>query len=263
MQRTDYSQQGAGYTRDRRYSGGRNDAAYGSGIRREENYRSEKHLNQGKGEASSSSKSNDSLQSPGGRNEGQNDNERPDQQEKNHNGDGDDFSGAAKHANQHAGSSADSNIFSSVLAALGQNRQSLATQNVDEQDAVNSHQQYFGGNGNPPSQATSESMGSAAAMQALKLFLGNGNQSQQGDNQQGNEQQGHNQNQIQGNPQDQFIGMALAEASKLFDQQSSQGNVQSGTSKQSVVQHAGEMALKMYLKGQGGSGASGLLGKFL
>ena len=122
---------------------------------------------------------------------------------------------------------------------------------------MQSHQQYFGANGNQPSEATSGSMGSAAAMQALKLFLGSGNQNQQGNSQQGN------QSQIQGNPQNQFIGMALAEASKLFDRQSSQGNVQSGTSKQSVVQQAGEMALKMYLKGQGGSGASGLLGKFL
>lgn len=105
-------------------------------------------------------------------------------------------------------------------------------------------------------------MGSAAAMQALKLFLGNGNQ--QGSNQQGNTPQGQNQSQhVEGNPQNQFIGMALAEASKLFDHQSSQGNVPSGTSKQSVVQQAGEMALKMYLKGQGGSGAGGLLGKFL
>lgn len=100
-------------------------------------------------------------------------------------------------------------------------------------------------------------MGSAAAMQALKLFLGNGNQSQQGNSQQNQSQH------IDGNPQNQFIGMALAEASKLFDHQSSQGNVPSGTSKQSVVQQAGEMALKMYLKGQGGSGAGGLLGKFL
>lgn len=100
-------------------------------------------------------------------------------------------------------------------------------------------------------------MGSAAAMQALKLFLGSGNQNQ---NQNQNTQQGQG-----GNPQNQFLGLALAEASKLFDHQASQGNVQSGTSKESVVRQAGEMALKMYLKGQGsgGAGPGGLLGKFL
>ena len=120
--------------------------------------------------------------------------------------------------------------------------------------AVQSHQQFFGGNGNPPSQASSGSMGSAAAMQAMKLFMGSSG---------GNT--GQNQSQQGGNSQNQFIGLAMAEASKLFDHQSSQGNVQSGTSKESVVQQAGEMALKMYLKGNGGSsgGVAGLLGKFL
>ena len=74
-------------------------------------------------------------------------------------------------------------------------------------------------------------------------------------------------NSQQGNSQNAFVGMAMAEASKLFDNQSSQGNVSSGASKESAVQQAGEMALKMYMQSQGGSGgASGLMGlasKFL
>lgn len=61
--------------------------------------------------------------------------------------------------------------------------------------------------------------------------------------------------------------MAMGEASKLFDSQSAQGNVSSGASKESAVQQAGEMALKMYIQSQGGGGgASGLMGlasKFL
>ncbi len=94
-------------------------------------------------------------------------------------------------------------------------------------------------------------MGSAAAIQALKMFSGGGS---------GNTQQGNSQN--------AFIGMAMAEASKLFDNQSQQGNT-SGASKESTIQQAGEMALKMYMKSQGGGsggGASSLLGlasKFL
>lgn len=73
-------------------------------------------------------------------------------------------------------------------------------------------------------------MGAAAAMQALKMFSGGGS---------GNTQQGNSQN--------AFVGMAMAEASK-----------------ESTVQKAGEMALKMYMKSQiqgggGSSGASGLL----
>lgn len=91
-------------------------------------------------------------------------------------------------------------------------------------------------------------MGSAAAMQALKMFSGGGGDSQSGS-------------------QNNFIGMAMGQASKLFDQQSSQGNVASGASKESAIQEAGEMALKMYMQSQGSSGgASGLMGlasKFL
>lgn len=65
--------------------------------------------------------------------------------------------------------------------------------------------------------------------------------------------------------QSQFIGLAMSQASKLFDQQSSQGNMSSGTSKESAVTQAAEMALKFYMKnqgggGSGGSGMSGLMG---
>lgn len=86
-------------------------------------------------------------------------------------------------------------------------------------------------------------MGSAAAMQALKMFNG-----------------GSSGNSSSGNSQNAFVGMAMAQASKLFDQQSSQGNVSSGSSKESVVQQAGEMALKMYMKSQGGGNSGGMSG---
>ncbi len=75
-------------------------------------------------------------------------------------------------------------------------------------------------------------------MQALKMFTGGGGGGGGGG----------------GQSQNQFIGMAMGEASKLFDQQSSQGRVSSGSSKESAVAEAGEMALKMYMKSQGGSG---------
>jgi hypothetical protein len=90
-------------------------------------------------------------------------------------------------------------------------------------------------------------MGSAAAMQALKMFTG-----------------GQSGATAQGNSQNAFVGMAMAEASKLFDQQAGQGNVASGANKQSAIQQAGEMALKMYMKSQGGGGGlMGLASKFL
>ena len=62
----------------------------------------------------------------------------------------------------------------------------------------------------------------------------------------------------------------MGQASKLFDSQASQGNVASGASKESAIQQAGEMALKIYKQsqggGSGGGGISGLIGmasKFL
>ena len=77
-----------------------------------------------------------------------------------------------------------------------------------------------------------------------------------------------------GGGQSQLMGMAMGEASKLFDQQNSQGNVQNGADKQSAINSAGKMALQMvsksrkicrrmlnksqYMKSQGG-GSGGLM----
>jgi hypothetical protein len=50
---------------------------------------------------------------------------------------------------------------------------------------------------------------------------------------------------------------------QLFDTKAANGQVASGASKESVIQQAGEMAMKMYFKSQGGGqggGASQLLG---
>lgn len=62
----------------------------------------------------------------------------------------------------------------------------------------------------------------------------------------------------QGTGQSAFIGLAMSQAAKLFDQQASAGNVSSGTSKESAVMKAGEMAMRMYFKSQG----DGVGGKF-
>jgi len=60
-----------------------------------------------------------------------------------------------------------------------------------------------------------------------------------------------------------FIGQAMAQAAKMFDQHDAQGNVQSG-SKQQAIQSAAQMAMKLLNSGGGGgnagSGGSGLAG---
>jgi hypothetical protein len=48
-------------------------------------------------------------------------------------GDDNDLSGAAHHAQQHAGDSGDSGMFSTVLSHLGQNKQNIANQPINEQ----------------------------------------------------------------------------------------------------------------------------------
>ncbi|KAI2622542.1 hypothetical protein GGR54DRAFT_68623 [Hypoxylon sp. NC1633] len=159
--------------------------------------------------------------------------------------------GAAEHASRHAGSSGDTDLFSGLLGALTQKKQSLASEDVDEDDAVKQHKRFFERDDDNDNSADDRSMGSAAAMQALKMFSGG-----QAGGSSGNSSQGA------------FVGLAMAEASKLFDQKASQGKVSGDSSKESAVMQAGEMALKMYMKSQGGGGSSGsslmgLASKFL
>ncbi|XXH05523.1 white collar 2 type of transcription factor [Hypoxylon texense] len=164
--------------------------------------------------------------------------------------DDDDLRGASEHASRHAGSSGDTDLFSNLLGALTQKKQSLAEEDVDEEDAVKQHRRFF--EKDDDDEADDKSMGSAAAMQALKMFTG-----------------GQSGNTHETSSQSAFVGLAMAEASKLFDQKASQGKVSSDSSKDSAVMKAGEMALKMYMKSQGGSSGSssssllGLASKFL
>ena len=114
--------------------------------------------------------------------------------------------------------------------------------------AVRHHKEYYAADAGPsPETATTSGMGTAAAMQALKLFV-------KGDEDAPPAQQQPPQNQSQS----AFIGLAMSQAAKLFDQQASAGNVpsESGADKQSAVMKAGEMALRMYLKSQGSGGAA-------
>jgi hypothetical protein len=69
---------------------------------------------------------------------------------------------------------------------------------VDEDDAMRQHQQFYGGGGQPQ-QASSGSMGSAAAMQALKMFNQGGGSSGNGPK-----------------SQNDFIGLAMSQAARLF-----------------------------------------------
>ncbi|KAJ5085238.1 hypothetical protein N7532_010009 [Penicillium argentinense] len=165
--------------------------------------------------------------------------------------DDDDFGSAAHHASEHHGSE-DKSLFSSALSFL-QDRKSEysdpARYEVDETHAVNAHQAMYGGGSDEGRSHDSGTVGAGAAMQALKMFTSGG--SSDG-----------------GMDKNKLIGLAMAQAGKLWDEKQASGANVSGD-KQSAINSAAEMALKMYMKGGGSSGTggpSGLMGlasKFL
>jgi len=118
------------------------------------------------------------------------------------------------------------------------NKDKANNEDVDEDDAVKQHQKMYGSDGNNE-QASSNNVGAAAAMQALKMFNGGSQEDAKGG-------------------QNKFIGLAMGQAAQLFDQQQAQGKTSPGATKQDAVAQAAQMALKFYMKSEaGGSGGSG------
>ncbi|CEJ57706.1 hypothetical protein PMG11_06390 [Penicillium brasilianum] len=160
---------------------------------------------------------------------------------------GDDFSSAAQHAQSH-NSNEDSSLFSSALSFLNERKsqfQDPSRIDVDEQQAVQAHNAMYNGGGNEEGRShDSSTVGAGAAMQALKMFTSGG--ASDG-----------------GMDKNKLIGLAMAQAGNLWEQKQGAGASMSGD-KQSAVNSAAEMALKMYMKSQGGGiggtgGASGLM----
>ncbi|KAM0441015.1 hypothetical protein ACHAPT_000320 [Fusarium lateritium] len=157
-----------------------------------------------------------------------------------------DFDHAKEEASKNAGSSGDKDLFSSILGSLGQKQNKLASEDLDEEDAIKKHKKTYD---DSEDEEDDKSMGTAAALQALKLF-NKGETKSSGSS---------------SSSQSAFLGLAMAEASKLFDDKAAKGKVSSDASKESVVQQAGEVAFKMYLKNQGEQqgGLLGLASKFM
>jgi hypothetical protein len=83
------------------------------------------------------------------------------------------------------------------------NKDKAKNEHLDEGDAIKQHEKFYGQGGNDQ-QASSNNVGAAAAMQAAKMFNSGGNEQASGG-------------------QNKLIGMAMAQAAQLFDQQQSQG----------------------------------------
>ncbi len=134
----------------------------------------------------------------------------------------DDYQGALSHAQQHSshngGNPEESNIFANALGFLAGNKHNLANENIDEHQAINAHQAIYGESQHHQQQQQqqqhgSETIGAGAALQALKLFTGGGAGA------------GGHGSHGGGNSQNKLIGLAMAQASSLFDQQSKHGKV--------------------------------------
>lgn len=130
-------------------------------------------------------------------------------------GGGGDYSRAREVAERHAGG--DSSLFATALGFLSGRENDLERSDVDEAEFVRSHRDIYGGEqggggGGGAMEKDSQVLAQAAAMQALKAFTGGGS---------GGGASGTG----AGQDHDAFIGLAMAEAAKLFDSQSSKGAV--------------------------------------
>lgn len=106
-------------------------------------------------------------------------------------------------------------MYSQAMSFLNGNKHEISNQGIDEQQMVGAHQQLYGQGGvGGGQQHSADTLGAGAAMQALKMFTGGSG----GGGGVGGGQGG------QGG-QSEFVGMAMAQAGKLFDQQNGQGNV--------------------------------------
>ncbi|KAF8323021.1 hypothetical protein DL93DRAFT_2092757 [Clavulina sp. PMI_390] len=148
-------------------------------------------------------------------------------------------------AQEHAGSG-DRDLFSQGLSFVqGKMASGNLSHDFDEEGVKNAHDQAY--NQNNASSLSPSSMGAAAAMQAFRNFTSGGGSSSGG-----------------GDMQSKLMGMAMGEASKLFEASGGGGN------KNEVVQGAAQMAMKLMMKSQlsgmmGGSNSmlGGMVNKFL
>jgi len=122
-------------------------------------------------------------------------------------------------------------------AALQHATPSAVTPSLDHEEVESAHDQAY--NNDDAGSMDARSMGSAAAMQAFKMFTGGGGAS------------GGASGGAAGGGQSQLLSMAMAEATKLFD---SQGGAASGN-KQDAINSAVKTVLKLVLQSKMGAGA--------
>ncbi|SAL96505.1 hypothetical protein [Absidia glauca] len=149
---------------------------------------------------------------------------------------------SVRHAAQHGGEE-HSSMFSSVLSSVldrDDDDHKRPVQEHEVNEAADAHERIYNQNG--ASEASSRDMGSAAALQAFKMFSGGGGSKSGGSS--------------------ELIGMAMGEAMKLYKGGAGGGG---GGNQAEMLQSAAAMAMKLYASQSGGSsgGGSGGIGALM
>ncbi|KAK0246297.1 hypothetical protein EDD85DRAFT_803721 [Armillaria nabsnona] len=130
--------------------------------------------------------------------------------------------------------SADSSVFSSALSFVKQNA-GEHNQPIDEDHVTNAHKKAY--EEGSASSLSANSLGSAAALQALKKFTSGGSSSSSGGS----------------GSQTELISLAMAEATKLFEKS---GGAASGN-KQDAVNGAAMTVMKLFVQSKMGGSTTG------
>jgi hypothetical protein len=132
------------------------------------------------------------------------------------------FGSVVENAQQHSGNSGESSIFENALGHLQNNQSNIQNSDVDEQQAIEAHQRVENNDGSQ--QHDANSLGMAAGVNALKHLSGGGGGTPDL-SQLSSLMSGFTGGGGSGQGQNAFVSMAMGQASKMFDQQSAQGNV--------------------------------------
>lgn len=136
-------------------------------------------------------------------------------------------------------------FFTPLLRTISDHLSQLITHPLDEELAVRHHQQYFPrptASPSPAEAATARGLGDAAALQALRMF-----RLPTYDAGQRRMTAGRN----------AFVGLAMAQAVRLWEEQRGEGNVGGGVEVEGVVRKAGEVAVWLWERRGEGRGRGG------
>jgi len=149
--------------------------------------------------------------------------------------DEDNYHGAAKYASTEHGHE-DPDFFSKITSSVFGNKDKLRHSHIDEDELVRQHKRIY--NNEDDGERTSDHIGGAAAVQALKMFTGGAGGSGKGSESSNN----------------LVVGLAMAQAAKMFDQ--NRGKNAPGSTKEDAVASAAKMAFQMISKSSGNTGSS-------